>query len=338
MKAIAWKIFLFHACILGSHAEVRTFTSAAGTTIRGELVSVNGDSVTIKKEDGSTITFKATALSRVDQAWLQTRATTAPVAADDPTNANKDVPFVNSLGMKFVPVPGTSVLFCTTLTPWKDFDVYEKEAKGKDPAPFDPNNDPRYIDRHLFPVFAPGWEGAIGFCEWLSTKEDRKYRLPTDREWSIAAGIGSQESATSTPEDLDGKLKGVYPWGSSWPPPDGFGNYADESLKAVHKALNMPFGKIPFINGYKDGEVGFSGLTTYKPNKLGLHDMGGNLSQWCDGWYDALGTRRFMRGAHWSIAEKSELLLSDRRPTLSGSRTEKYPNDSFRCVLELPKP
>ena len=54
-------------------AEQRTFTSTAGTTIIGELLQVKGDMVTIKKKDGQTITVKASAFSRVDQAWLQTQ-------------------------------------------------------------------------------------------------------------------------------------------------------------------------------------------------------------------------------------------------------------------------
>ncbi len=338
MKLLHIPFVLLMSCS-ALHAEVRTFTSSAGTTLKGELVSVVGDTVTIKKEDGTPLTLKLAAFSRVDQAWLQTQAKAAPAAASaiDPAKATKDSPFVNSLGMKFVPVPGTRVLFCTTMTPRKDYETYEKEAKGKEPPPFDPNNDPRHKDRHLFPAYEPGWNGAKGFCDWLSAKEGRTYRLPTDREWSMAVGIGGQESATATPEELNGKIKGVYAWGSSWPPPDGFGNYSDESFKAFCKKINHP-DEPPIIKGYQDGEVATSPLLAYKPNILGLHDMCGNLMQWCDGWYDAGQTQRFLRGAHWASHEKSELVLSVRRPLPSGMTTKKDLGDSFRCVLELPKP
>ena len=40
--------------------------------------------------------------------------------------ATKDAPFVNSLGMEFVPVPGTKVLFCRTVTRVRDFRAYGK--------------------------------------------------------------------------------------------------------------------------------------------------------------------------------------------------------------------
>ena len=29
------------------------------------------------------------------------------------------------------------------------------------------------------------WEDAVAFCEWLSKKEGRKYRLPTDAAWFL---------------------------------------------------------------------------------------------------------------------------------------------------------
>lgn len=65
-------ICLFLA-VITSRAEVRTFTSSAGTTLKAEFVSLIGDTVTVKKEDGTPLTLKLAAFSRTDQAWLQTQ-------------------------------------------------------------------------------------------------------------------------------------------------------------------------------------------------------------------------------------------------------------------------
>jgi formylglycine-generating enzyme required for sulfatase activity len=338
MKAIAWKLFLFHACILGSHAEVRTFTSAAGTTLKGELVSVNGDTVMIKKEDGSTITLKATALSRVDQAWLQGQASTSVPSGADPAKAIKDAPFVNSIGMKFVPVPGTNVLFCTTLAPEAAYAQHDHEVNGaKLPDPNGENFDfEKKRDRNLFPASERSWDQSKAFCEWLSKKEKLTYRMPTDREWSMAVGIGSQEFKDATPAELDRKIKNVYPWGSQWPPPNGYGNYCDEAYLDFCKRNKYKPGEI--IKGYMDGEIALSPMTAFPPNKLGIHDLSGNYYQWCEGWYDAAKTRRFLRGSGWGEHEKSDLLSSARRPHVSNASSTIDNGGAIRCVLQLTNP
>ena len=53
-------------------------------------------------------------------------------------------------------------------------------------------------------------------------------RLPSDAEWSLAAGLPAESGAT--PKEKHMGVKGVYPWGSEWPPPAGAGNY-EASLK-----------------------------------------------------------------------------------------------------------
>lgn len=316
-------------------AEVRTFTSTAGTTIRGELISLKGDMVTIKKEDGQSITVKASAFSRVDQAYLQTNGTKGATASAEPAKASKDGPFVNSLGMKFVPVPGTQVLFCSTLVPSTVYQQYDQEANSaKPPDPNAPNFDfEKLRDRSLFPIAEVGWDQAKSFCDWLSKKESLSYRLPTDREWSIAVGIGAQEAKDASPAELDRKIKNMYPWGSQWPPPKGYGNYMDETYLDFCKRNKHTSGEI--IKGYTDGEIALSPLLAFPPNRLGIHDLSGNMLQWCEGWYDAGKTQRFLRGSTSGQSQKSDLLSSARRPLAAGKNNEADLGTAIRCVLAI---
>ncbi|MBL9113534.1 MAG: SUMF1/EgtB/PvdO family nonheme iron enzyme [Verrucomicrobiaceae bacterium] len=309
--------------------EIHTFTSTAGSSIQGELVAVSGDSVTIKATDGRTINTKLASLSEADVSYVKSHELSKTSGPTSPAAATKESPFVNSLGMKFVPVPGTQVLFATKLVDVVQFDLYAAEtpsltaADGGLGGPGVPANEVSY-------------DQAKGFCEWLSKKESLVYRLPTDREWSFAIGIATLESATAVPEELDGKLKGVYPWGSSWPPPNGYANYCDEAYRDFCKKNGHEGG--PHIPGYRDGEYAISLTGAFPANKLGLHDMSGNLMAWCDGWYDKLQTRRFLRGSMWGNAARDDLLSSSRRELDMGKTTEKDLPSAIRVVLELPKP
>lgn len=320
------------AALLATSAagETRTFTSTAGTTIRGELVAVNGDTVTIKSADGRTITTGTSNLSAADVSYVQTHALSKAGAPAGPASATKEKPFVNILGMKFVPVPGTSVLFSTTLTKVTHYEAFEAETRGKTPLA-GTNGGFEKRDKRLFPVSTVSWEDAQAFCAWLSKKDGNVYRLPTDREWSVAVGIGGKESATATPEELDRKLTDVYPWGTQWPPPDGVGNYSDDAYRRYVQKNDFTGGET--IKGFNDDEIAISPVETFKPNKLGLHDMGGNLWQWCEDWYDAAKTRRLLRGGGWGSYKKEDVLASARWPAAPGFRDDKSNQTSFRCVL-----
>ena len=110
--------------------------------------------------------------------------------------ATKDHPYVNSLGMKFVPVPGTHVLFSIWETRVGDFAAFVKETAydatqgmyslgtNRWKMVGDTWNLPGFpqTDRHA--VCGVSWMDANEFCVWLSKKEGRTYRLPSDVEWS----------------------------------------------------------------------------------------------------------------------------------------------------------
>lgn len=91
------------------------------------------------------------------------------------------------------------------------------------------------------------WEEAIAFCEWLSQKEGKPYRLPTEAEWEYACRAG-----TNTKYYTGDQLPGTYYKNQCeiW-------NFEPVSIK----------------------------VATTPPNAWGLYDMHGNVEEWCMDWY-----------------------------------------------------
>ncbi|MBP9225419.1 MAG: SUMF1/EgtB/PvdO family nonheme iron enzyme [Verrucomicrobiales bacterium] len=244
--------------------------------------------------------------------------------------ATKDVSFENSLGMKFVPVPGTEVMFCIHETRWRDYEVYAEEVDGV--APDWRNqiyNDFTITDVPAeHPVVYVNWEDAKAFCAWLSKKEGKIYRLPTDHEWSMAVGIGSTEiwNRDTTPATVN-KSQDAFPWGNEWPPPQGAGNYSDESLRAKAPSKYAQYVE----GGYDDGFPTTAPVMSFEPKALGIFDLGGNVWEWCEDWFSDEQKERVLRGGSWDFY--------DRRLLLSSNRGHKTPDTrinycGFRVVVE----
>jgi len=236
--------------------------------------------------------------------------------------------FTNTLGMKFLPVKGTDVLFCIHETRRQDYAAYAAEVPGVDGAWRSQNRDGIPCgDKDDHPVVGVSWEDAQKFCEWLSKKEGKTYRLPTDEEWSIAVGLSRKEKHGKgiTPEMLNGKETTQFPWGEDFPPKtkDQAGNYADESWREKFPAQ-------PWIEKYSDGYPTSAPVMSFKPNKLGLYDLGGNVWEWVDDWWNTAQKDRVLRGGSFDRSDRGPLLSSRRNHDPPGTRNYNY---GFRCVL-----
>ncbi|HEY3898887.1 MAG TPA: bifunctional serine/threonine-protein kinase/formylglycine-generating enzyme family protein [Chthoniobacter sp.] len=230
-------------------------------------------------------------------------------------------PWENSLGMKFVPVD--DVLMDVWPTRVRDYDAFCANTGRARPVP-------DFTQDGTHPVVKVSWEDANAFCEWLTKKEldaerlepGQSYRLPTDREWSKAAGL--PDEGGNTPEERDGKLKD-FPWGKQWPPPPLSGNFADYTA-GKRGARGIP--------GYHDGFPQTSPVASFPPNRLGLFDMSGNVWQWCEDSYkgDSASARDWgvLRGGSWDTSSPIELRSSYRNVVERSEREVIY---GFRCVL-----
>jgi len=238
----------------------------------------------------------------------------------------------NSLGMKFIPVKGTDVLFCIHEVRYKDYVAFATEAqtgggswKDQSADGFTPTDRP---EDH--PVIRVSWDDAQKFCSWLSKKEGKLYRLPTDQEWSIAVGIGRQEKwkSDTTPATVL-RNQEEFPWGKEWPPPKGAGNYSDESRHAKASGDNKPW-----MKSYDDNFPTTAPVMSFEPNKFGLYDMGGNVWEWVEDFYSGESKERVLRGGSWYHHERGALLSSyrghntpDYQPTYAGFRVVLVPSE-----------
>jgi formylglycine-generating enzyme len=158
---------------------------------------------------------------------------------------------------------------------------------------------PQYTWRHPgfpqtdeHPVVNVTWNDAITFCEWLSRKEGKTYRLPTEAEWEYAcrAGTRTRWYCGDEPKQLA-----------------EVANVADATFQA----------KFPGATAIRvsDGHLFTAPVGRFRPNGFGLHDMHGNVWEWCADWYapeyyatsrvtdpagSDSGTSRVLRGGSWN--------------------------------------
>jgi formylglycine-generating enzyme required for sulfatase activity len=157
------------------------------------------------------------------------------------------------------------------------------------------------------PVERVSWKAAVEFCEALSERTGRVYRLPTEAEWefSCRAGTDTLFSFGEDSESLD-----QHAW---------YYNNSDQKTHAVGQKA---------------------------PNAWGLHDMHGNVFEWCQDWYDddyyqqnpvtdppgpPQGTSHVLRGGSWL----SVSYLCRTAYRFSNWPDYRYYDIGFRVVAEI---
>lgn len=173
-------------------------------------------------------------------------------------------------------------------------------------------------DRADHPVVHVSHDDALAYARWAGR------RLPTEAEWEYAARGG-----------LAGKR---YPWGDELMAGD----------TGEEWQVNIFQGSFPATNTAEDGWTTTAPVTAYRPNGYGLHQMVGNVWEWCSDWFDptaydaratldprgpASGTVRVMRGGsflcHDSYCNRYRVAARSAAPPDSTAS-----NLGFRCAAD----
>ena len=228
--------------------------------------------------------------------------------------------FSNDLGMNFVPLPGTSLLMGSVEVRVQDYEAWLKasDRAWENKAPF-----------LLTPEHAAvgiSWDEATAFCTWL-TERDRasklipanaSYRLPTDVEWSRAAGLSDETGAD--PAQRHEKATLHFPWSAegTFPPPSSSTN-----LDATR------------MEGYRDSFSYTAPVITEAANALGIQGLGGNAAEWCQDVWPGAQSERVVRGGSWLMHAREQLRTGHRQHIPRDSRNNSI---GFRVVLEFSTP
>jgi formylglycine-generating enzyme required for sulfatase activity len=256
-----------------------------------------------------------------------------PVERLSPTEERQKHPdFVNTLGAKMLLIPSSTFLMGSaspdapvneqpqTRVTLSRYYLSRHPITNAQYEKFNPAHKsrrmPKANDGHPA-VYLSSLE-AIKFCQWLSARERKRYRLPTEAEWEYAA------------KGNDGR---TYPWGETV----GQGNLANFADANTSFAWSDPT-----VN---DGYAETSPVGSYPlgSSPFGVEDMAGNVWEWCLDFYEpykgtdrinprgpANGSQRVYRGGSW----KSR--FANLKTTARGYNLPSYASNDvgFRIVCE----
>jgi formylglycine-generating enzyme required for sulfatase activity len=191
------------------------------------------------------------------------------------------------------------------------------------------NPEPSNFQGDTRPVEQVSWEEVVEFCHRLTTKTGRTYRLPSEAEWEYACRAG-----TTTPFHF-GETLG-----------DELANYCAQDEEIGDTLYKGAYGR--GIEGKYRKETTEVGI--FPPNNFGLHDMHGNVLEWCeDDWHDsysgapedgsawleanATDTSKLLRGGCWYFSP------GDCRSAYRyfNARVNRYNDFGFRVCCVLPR-
>ncbi len=240
--------------------------------------------------------------------------------------------WTNSIGMELVPLG--EVLIASAETRRADWAEFYRHLPSSLPPPVPLDQD------RLVPMTFVNRNEAETFCRWLTTVERSKglleagesYRLPSDDEWSMAAGLPRERG--DFPAERNDGIVGMYPWGFTYPPPEPVPGNLWDAIGAAGK--NSKDG----IPGFKDGFASLAPVRSFAPVKSSMDaraemfDLSGNVWEWeqenyggSDPKFARLGV---VRGGSWRVKNRTELLASHRRAVAAGVRSDEI---GFRVVL-----
>ena len=70
-------------------------------------------------------------------------------------------------------------------------------------------------DKRDHPVVGVTWDDAVAYCQWLSAKTGRRYRLPSEAEWEKAASWDEKATEPTGATATRGRQR-RFPWGDEW--------------------------------------------------------------------------------------------------------------------------
>ncbi len=141
-------------------------------------------------------------------------------------------------------------------------------------------DNPSFFEGSNLPVEQVSWDDCHTFINKLNQLTGRQFRLPTEAEWEYAA--------------RGGKWSNGYLFSGSNNVTEVAWMWENEDTETTHQ------------------------VKTKQPNELGIYDMSGNVSEWCEDWYNLYpknenvkdpigpdsGTTRVVRGGNWSTSDK----------------------------------